>query len=72
MCSVSAISDYYTTTWPLRFPEQHIATFPEDIRKDLLEIIKRLDSIDKRLGDVECIDESKAKFIKELADGKET
>jgi hypothetical protein len=69
MCAVSAITDYYFNTWPNRFPEAPVQSFPDDIKKDLLDIIKRLDQIDKRLNDIECSDPSKETLIQALTNG---
>lgn len=69
MCSVSAISDYYTRQWPNSFPSTpDVLTVADPETKRLLkEVMDRLDKIDKRLGDVECMDAEKAKWLAQLA-----
>lgn len=67
MCAVSAVSDYYQRVWPDRFPNSPAPWQADsEVAKSLLEVLKRLDAIDKRLGDIECKDEAKAKFIAAL------
>ena len=77
MCSVSAVSQYYTDTWPNRFqqpsPFSPGATgaplFPvadSETREMMRQVLKLLDKIDKKLGDVECMDAEKAAFLKAL------
>ena len=65
MCSVSAVSDYYTTVWPTRFPGVS-PTADDETRALMRKAIELLERIDKRLGDVECSDESKAAFLSSL------
>lgn len=67
MCSVSAVSDYYMNTWPNRNP-QNPNPFQQlqqnaKLRRDMAKVLALLDKIDKRLGDVECMDEAKAAFL---------
>jgi hypothetical protein len=69
MCVYSAVSDYYTRTWPERHPEKPMPFAPfgtadDETKRLLREALERLDKIDKRLGDVECHDEAKEKFKK--------
>lgn len=59
MCVVSAVSDYY-----FKMPEPERYQFDDDTKKMLREVVRRLDEIDKKLGDVECHDEKKAEFMK--------
>lgn len=66
MCAVSAVTDYYNQTWPNRFPTYPVEAFPPDIKKELADIIRRLDSIDKRLGDIECSDPTKQQLLDQL------
>lgn len=60
MCVVSMIYDYYhqpqryQTVWPVVQNDPALAA-------QLLEVIKRLEAIDKRLGDIECKVERKKK-----------
>jgi hypothetical protein len=77
MCAVSAVSDYYQNTWPNRFPNnpnpfqqlqqpyQGLGGLDPnaDLRRDMATVLRLLDSIDKRLGDIECMDEEKTKFL---------
>jgi len=78
MCSVSAISDYYgeriypgRTLIPydgLRL-QPYLPPIPQwdaETKRLLSEVLERLDAIDKRLGDVECHDESKAELKRQL------
>lgn len=67
MCAVSAISDYYSNQYPLQVPSNP-APWQNDpaVAKQLLEVLKRLDKLDKRLGDLECKDAAKAAFLKAL------
>lgn len=85
MCSVSAVSDYYTRTYPDRFgvfpfsptnvPTPLPSTLPATVtvpvadaetREMMRQVLKLLDKIDKRLGDIECMDAEKAPFLKAL------
>jgi hypothetical protein len=85
MCSVSAVSDYYTNTYPGRLtplpmpypakpfpgladvsPARTIQSFDPEVREMMRKALILLDKIDKRLGDVECMDEAKAAFLKTL------
>lgn len=81
MCSVSAVSDYYTNTYPNRInpnPFQGLGTplhgiqqpvvhtFDAETKDMLRQALKLLDRIDKRLGDVECMDDTKAAFLATL------
>lgn len=73
MCASSVISDYYQNTYPQRFPNnpnpfQNLQGFnnqPVDpkLHADMAKVLALLESIDKRLGDVECMDEAKAAFL---------
>lgn len=84
MCSVSAVSDYYTRQYPDRFglnPFQNpvpmpglglpnlpvnVPTVDAETREMMRKVLQLLDKIDKKLGDVECMDEAKAQFLKSL------
>lgn len=79
MCSVSAVSDYYTRTYPDRFgiqpfqPVQPMSPITGPIHvvdaetKEMMrKVILMLDKIDKKLGDVECMDDAKKQFLKAL------
>jgi hypothetical protein len=80
MCVSSAVSDYYMhPNWPGRLnpnqspiPAQWPQTFQQIIQSDpetkemLRKVISLLDSIDKRLGDRDCLDDKKAEFYKAL------
>lgn len=77
MCGVSAVSDYYQNTWPQRFPQNPNPFQPlgggigdviaakerAELRRDMAKVLELLDKIDKRLGDVECMDDAKAAFL---------
>lgn len=71
MCVFSAVSDYYTKQWPQQ-PNQIYPTvfqhpqMDDETKKLLLKAVEILDKIDKKLGDVECHDESKEEFLKQL------
>lgn len=68
MCASSVVSDYYMKQWPNSFPSTPnvIQVADEETKRLLREVMKKLDEIDKRLGDVECMDEKKAQWLKEL------
>ncbi len=79
MCSVSAVSDYYQNTYPNRLGygqpslggigglTPHIVhTFDAETKEMMRQALVLLDKIDKKLGDVECMDEAKAAFLKTL------
>lgn len=69
MCSVSAVSDYFAQpggVFQQRFPNAPNPTADPEVARLLREVVERLDKIDKRLGDVECKDEVKAAFLKEI------
>lgn len=89
MCSVSAVSSYYTETYPNRMnpnpfqglgppaipmpgiggyqpPQTVVHQFDAETKDMLRQALKLLDKIDKKLGDVECMDEAKAAFLKSL------
>lgn len=70
MCSSSVVSDYYQNTYPSRFPNnpnpfQVLNNQPVDakLHADMAKVMALLEKIDKRLGDVECMDEAKAAFL---------
>lgn len=69
MCAFSVVSDYYINTWPSRFPNdplpKRIQLDPQ-LRQMLKDVLDRLDKIDKRLGDIECHDETKAEFLRQV------
>lgn len=69
MCASSVVSDYYMKQWPNSFPATpNVLTVADPETKRLLkEVMDRLDKIDKRLGDVECMDAEKAKWLAALA-----
>ncbi len=77
MCSVSMISDYYrdrtlpqggqpmpAAANPFSLPP--IQQWDPEAKQLLREVLERLDKLDKRLGDIECHDDSKAALRKEL------
>jgi len=80
MCVVSAVSDYYTRPYqqiadewndliknPIPMPAfPPVKDMSDEIRKELAEVIKRLDKIDKKLNDIECHDDAKKQFLTEL------
>ena len=84
MCSVSAVSSYYTETYPNRglplgpspygspigqlggLVPQVVHTFDAETKEMMRQALVLLDKIDKRLGDVECMDDAKAAFLKTL------
>lgn len=78
MCSTSAVSDYYMNQWPNRYgqlsPFQQMglsgsSAYPvvdSDTKEMMRKVLQLLDKIDKKLGDVECIDDAKAAFLKSL------
>lgn len=76
MCSVSVISEYYFYQQPLMqtipyAPVQRpyippVQQWDQEAKQLLREVLERLDKLDKRLGDLECHDDSKAALRKEL------
>lgn len=75
MCATSAISDYYTRQWPDRYGYnpflQPATTGPlpvvdAETKEMMRKVLQLLDKIDKRLGDIECMDAEKAAFLKAL------
>jgi len=75
MCAVSMISDVYgrqqpsnPITWP--WPQTLPQTLPwtDDALKDLREILKKVDALDKKLGLAECEDPKKAEWMKSIED----
>lgn len=79
MCATSYISDYYrdraipNNPWiqqPLQQPLTPylppINVWDQESKQLLREVLERLDKLDKRLGDIECHDESKAELRKQL------
>jgi hypothetical protein len=80
MCATSAISDYYrdrtdpVNPWPqpqppVPFPQPYlppIQIWDQESKQLLREVLDRLDKLDKRLGDIECHDDSKAELKRQL------
>ena len=76
MCSVSAVSQYYTDIYPGRalgppplsgFSQMPVVhTFDAETKELMRQALRLLDRIDKKLGDVECFDDTKAAFLKTL------
>ncbi len=72
MCSSSVVSDYYQNTYPARNPQIYpwpspvVHSFDPETKDLLRQALKILDKIDKRLGDIECMDESKKAFLAAL------
>jgi len=81
MCSVSAVSQYYTETYPQRLnpfqqpvpmpglgglQPQIVHTFDAETKEMMRQALKLLDKIDKRLGDIECMDDAKKAFFQSL------
>ena len=69
MCAVSAISDYYLRPQQ-PFSPYHPTPPPRDMdtetRELLRKVVELLDKVDKRLGDKECMDDSKKEFYKQI------
>lgn len=61
MCAVSRISDYYTA--PSQIKVWTAVQKEPDLQDQLKEIIKRLDELDKKLNDKECMDDKKKEFF---------
>lgn len=74
MCASSAVSDYYRDTYPNRFPTNPYPFAPPlqggfadiETREMMKKVIQLLEKIDKKLGDVECSDENKEAFKKQV------
>lgn len=47
-------------------PQSVVHTFDAETKDMLRQALKLLDKIDKRLGDVECMDDAKAAFLATL------
>jgi len=63
------VSDYYMRPLPTVIPNQvptYIPThsFDQEMKDMLKEVVKRLDEIDKKLKDRECMDDKKVAFFK--------
>lgn len=58
MCVVSAVTDYYKRAPIERWPAPQIV--------ELSEILKKLDALDKKLGEPPCTDDRKEQFLKSL------
>lgn len=74
MCAVSAISDYYMNPPLLQYPfNPPIPALPpvKDMSPEILEMLRKvvemLDKVDKKLGDKECMDETKKKFYEAIS-----
>lgn len=66
MCAVSMISDYYSPRiWP-HMDQGPVKVIDEETKNMLRDVVKRLDEIDQRLKDRDCMDEKKAKFLEWL------
>ena len=76
MCASSVVSDYYMLTYPDRIglgqpnqwgsPAQIIQTMDPEAKELLRRAMELLDRVDKKLGDIECMDEKKAAFLNAL------
>lgn len=69
MCAVSAISDYYLrppTTVPNSWPLPQPKDMDTETRELLRKVVELLDRVDKRLGDKECMDETKKEFYNQI------
>lgn len=59
MCMISLVMDYGRTAIP---PQ----TWTRDTFSEYMEIIRRLDALDKKLDQPECIDPEKFTWMKEV------
>jgi len=59
MCSVSVIYDYGRTQVPL-------TSWTRDSWVDFKDIIRRLEALDKKLGEPDCEDPAKAAWMREV------
>lgn len=59
MCVVSATHDYMRQRVPIR-------DWTRPAFDDYQEIIKRLEKLDKKLGQPDCVDPAKAEWMKEV------
>lgn len=73
MCASSMVTDYYQRQWPQNWPQTpNVLTVADEETKSMLRrALALLDKVDKRLGDIECLDKEKAEFLAALA-SKET
>jgi len=72
MCATSAVSDYYLRQWPNTFPNTPsvIQVADEETKAMLRRALELLDKVDKRLNDIECMDEQKSAFLAKLGGKK--
>ncbi len=61
MCAVSMISTYYMEPQHPSVPNPY--RFDNETKQALREIVRRLDELDKKLNDRECVDELKEQFF---------
>lgn len=75
MCASSVISDYYMqpnwpaglpAMWPSQMPFQQLVQSDPELKDLLRKTVQLLDKIDKKLGDSDCMDETKAAFYRAL------
>jgi hypothetical protein len=58
MCSVSAVHDY--------FGQRPSVPWTPDTFRDYQEIVRRLDALDRKLGEPACDDPAKAAWMREV------
>lgn len=65
MCAVSAMFDYAQRNWPVNPPQTQLVpvVWDNEAVKLFKEIIDRLDKLDKKMGDKDCVDPAKATFM---------
>lgn len=70
MCAMSVVSDYFLQQ-PFRQPNPllPLQSWDDESKQLLREVLQRLDKLDKRLGDIECNEPSKAELRRQLGLG---
>ena len=73
MCVTSFVSDYYrprdndkTRTWVMNQPIPTVIQYDPEAKELLRKAVELLDKLDKRIGDTDCKDELKKKFLEFL------
>lgn len=60
MCTLSVVTDMAYQQWG------HLNSWPLPESKTILDVLRKLDEMDKKLGAPECVDDRKDDFIRRL------